>query len=195
MNSWLNAFSENSVLEYDNAMISFFSNDFLGLDADEQNEDFIKDFAKTYSKFYDLGSVLVQRTSRINRISKFGLANYSIIFGKLLYWKQIEWHIDNTEKLGIIKRNYADQRKAQRHISIRLNPKNDKTPTPKTTMYFYNGDMTGLIEFIRFKNISKINGLVPAKLKRRAKKNGKENIVWTKCRAKDTNAKVVDCFQ
>ena len=182
MNSWLNAFAEKSVTEYDNAMISFFSNDFLGLDADEQSEEFIKDFAKTYSKFYNLGSVLIQRTSRIGRISKFGLANYSIIFGKLLFWKQVDWHIDNTERLGIIKQNYATLRKAQRHISIRLNPKSDKSPTPETILYYNNGDMTGLIEFIRFKNISKINGLVPAKLKRRANVNGKENNVRTKRR-------------
>jgi hypothetical protein len=177
---WIASFSDETKQEYDNAMISFFSNDFLGLDADEQYEGVIKNFAKTYTKFYNLGSVLVQRTSRISRISKFGLANYSIIFGRLLYWKQIEWHIDNTEKLGIIKQNYADLRKAQRHISIRLNPKSDKSPTPETILYYKNGDMTGLIEFIRFKNISKINGLVPAKLKRRAITNGKENIVGTK---------------
>jgi hypothetical protein len=129
------------------------------LDVDDQNEQYVQGFVKRYSKFYNLGSVLVLRSSKNDKIDFFGnrLGNYLVIFGKALDWKEIQWHASELERLGFINRAFAKLRKFD-SITIRVNSKNKKIPPPEVIKFCNYGDMAGIIRYIRHKNICEGQG-------------------------------------
>ncbi len=136
-----------------NVVLGFTSSNFLMLDVDDLIEYYVLDFAKEYAEFYKLGSLMVLRTSESTKTDLFGnrLGNYCIIFGKPLTWKEIQWHINETKKLGIINRSFAKLRDFGT-ITIRVNSKNEKIPPPEIIRFYNNGDMTGIVAYIKHKN-------------------------------------------
>ena len=137
-----------------NVVIGFSARNFLMLDVDDQTERFTKKVIKNYAKFHDLGSVIILRTSKSNNTDLFGnrLDNFAVIFGKPLKWKGILWHISETKRLGIINRGFAKMRFLDA-ITIRVNSKNAKTPPPEVIKYYSNGEKTGILRFIKHKNL------------------------------------------
>jgi hypothetical protein len=145
-----------------NVVLGFCTNKFLMLDLDLHTEKVAKTFAKSYSQFHGLGSVLLLQTSKSTQIDFFGnkLNKYSAIFGKPLSWDEITWHVNETRRLGMIERSFLYIRKFG-SITIRVNAKNDKTPPPKTVILYKLGDMSGILQFNEFrkacKNLGKLN--------------------------------------
>lgn len=139
-----------------NIVLGFCSNTFLMLDLDLHTEAVAKAFSKSYSEFHDLGSALLILTSKSTQIDLFGnkLNKYAVIFGKLLTWDEIIWHIKEARRLGMIERSFLNLRKFG-YITIRVNAKNDKTPPPKTVALYHLGDMTGIINFNEFRKACK----------------------------------------
>jgi hypothetical protein len=148
--------------EKGNVVIGFCSDNILMLDLDLHTEETAKAFVKSYSKFHNLGSVLLLKTSDSKQIDLFRnkLNKYSAIFGKVLVWEEVLWHINETRRLGMVERSFANLRKFG-FITIRVNAKNDKTPPPKVIAYYQSGDNRGILCFLEFrkafKDIGKIN--------------------------------------
>jgi hypothetical protein len=138
-----------------NVILGYASDTALMLDVDEQIQQFVIKFAIGYTRFHKLGSVLVLRSSLSSKTDLFGnkLANFFIIFGKPLCWEEIQWHINETRRLGIINRGFATLRNYG-HIILRENSKNKKIPPPEVIKFYNNGDMTVIADFISDKNLS-----------------------------------------
>lgn len=103
-----------------------------------------------------MGSALLILTSESTQVDLFGnkLNKYGVIFGKPLTWNEILWHIKEARRLGMIERSFLNLRKFG-YITIRVNAKNDKTPPPKTVALYHLGDMTGIIQFNKFRKACK----------------------------------------
>jgi len=123
----------------------------LMLDCDLKREVEVKEFAKRYTKFHDLGSVAVFKTSNTPQVDLFGerLGNYCVIFGKKISWDEIKWHVKEIYRLGLVNKGFTALREFG-SITIRVNAKNDKIPPPRPVFYFSNGDDTGVMEFIDY---------------------------------------------
>ncbi len=145
-----------------NIVIGFCSEKFLMLDLDLHTEAVVKKFVKSYSRFHELGSVLLLRTSDSAQRDLFGneLNKYAAVFGRTLRWEEIMWHLTECRRLGMIERSFLKLRKFG-FITIRVNAKNDKTPPPKVVALYNLGDMSGIVEFEEFrkycKNLGKQN--------------------------------------
>jgi hypothetical protein len=139
-----------------NVVIGFCTACLLMLDLDLQPEAFVKKFVKKYSEAHKLGSVLLLRTSDNLTVDAFGnkLDKYSAIFGKVLSWKEIKWHLKECRRLKMIEPAFLRLRKFG-FITIRVNAKNDETPAPKIVALYNLGDITGILRFEEFRQICK----------------------------------------
>lgn len=120
-----------------NVVLGYTSDTLLMLDCDLKREDEVKEFAREYAEFHDLGSALVMITSDTGQLDLLGtpVKNYCIIFGKVLDWEEIRWHINECLRLGMINRAFAVLRDFG-SITIRVNPKNRRIPYPKKSSTF-----------------------------------------------------------
>jgi hypothetical protein len=126
------------------------------LDLDLHSEATVRDFSKRYSRFHKLGGAMLIKTSESNQIDLFGnkLNKYAVIFGRILSWEEILWHIEECRRLGMIERSFLNLRKFG-FITIRVNAKNESTPSPKIVAVYNMGDMTGISLFNEFKECCK----------------------------------------
>ena len=133
-----------------NVVLAYTSDCVLMLDCDLKRQDEVIEFAEEYAKFHDLGSSLVCETSDSSQVDLYGkrLGNYAIIFGKILGWEEIRWHIKEAYRLGMVNRGFTALRRFG-SITIRVNAKNDEIPYPKIVYYFRNGDRRGVMGFLR----------------------------------------------
>ncbi|MEM2111348.1 MAG: hypothetical protein QXX08_05670 [Candidatus Bathyarchaeia archaeon] len=127
-----------------NVVVAYTSDSVLMLDCDLKREDEVIEFAREYAKFHDLGSALVMKTSESTQVDLYGktLGNYCIIFGRILTWDEIKWHVKEAFRLGMVNKGFVIIRKFG-SITIRVNAKNDKIPPPTPVYYFSNGDKEG----------------------------------------------------
>lgn len=133
-----------------NVVLAYTTDSHLMLDCDLKREDEVVTFSEEYSKFHDLGSSGVWKTSDSPQIDLYGnrLGNYCIIFGKVLSWDEIKWHVQEVYRLGMVNKGFTALRKFG-SITIRVNAKNDKIPPPMPIYYFRNGDRRGVMAFTR----------------------------------------------
>jgi len=134
-----------------NVVIGYTTDSHLCLDCDLKPEDEVIAFSKEYAKFHNLGSSLVMETSDgKGQMDLLGrrLKNFCIIFGKIMSWEEVKWHIQEAYRLGMVHRNFLIMRKIDK-ITIRVNSKNGKKPAPKIIHYFSNGDRRGAMGFLR----------------------------------------------
>ena len=133
-----------------NVVLAYTSDRVLMLDCDLKREDEVIEFAKVYAKFHDLGSAVVFKTSDTPQVDLFGnhLGNYCSVFGKTLSWDEVQWHVKEAYRLGMVNKGFTALRQFG-SITIRVNSKNDKIPPPKPIYYFRNGDRTGVMAFTR----------------------------------------------
>lgn len=132
------------------------------LDCDLQRNDDVISFSVEYAKFHRLGSVLVALTSEARQWTydcnpRHILDNYCIIFGKILHWKEIRWHVREAYRLGMIDKGFLIIRKFG-SITERVNAKNNASPYPKPIHYFPNGDNEGIKRYLEFWNLCKTLG-------------------------------------
>jgi hypothetical protein len=116
-------------------------------------------WARTYTKFYNLGSVLIFRSSKTEETDANGypLNNYFIIFGRPLSWKEIRWHIREAYCFGIVNKQFYEMRRLG-NTTLRVSAKNSKKPQPRFVHYISNGDLTGCVEYVHLWRICrKIN--------------------------------------
>lgn len=139
-----------------NVVLGYTSSSVLMLDCDLKREEEVKAFAEECAKFYGLGSALVMRTSKSTQVDLYGrsLGNYCIIFGKILDWQEIRWHVQEAYRLGMVNRAFTALREFG-YITIRVNAKNNKIPYPESLYFFQNGDDTGIVKFLEHWNICK----------------------------------------
>jgi hypothetical protein len=132
-----------------NVVLAYTSDSLLMLDCDLKREGKVIGFSREYAKFHDLGSSVVCKTSDSSQVDLFGnrLGNYCIIFGKVLPWEEVKWHVQETYRLGMVNKGFIIIRKFG-SITIRVNSKNNKIPPPRPICYFSNGDDTGIMKFI-----------------------------------------------
>lgn len=123
----------------------------LMLDCDNVREKEVIPLVEEYAKFQELGSVLFMLSSDHKQmdLDLKPLKNFNIIFGKRVDWKEIEWHIRELLRLGVIDGKFARMREFML-TTMRVNAKNDETPPPKVFRYFSNGDDTCIMEYIDF---------------------------------------------
>jgi hypothetical protein len=76
------------------------------------------------------------------------VGNYCIIFGKVLPWDEIKWHVQEAYRLGMVDKKFREIRKFG-SITIRVNPRTTRYPPPKPLYYFRKGDSRGITAFIR----------------------------------------------
>jgi hypothetical protein len=136
-----------------NVVLAYTSDCHLMLDCDLKREDEVVLFSEEYSKFHDLGSSAVWKTSDTPQVDLYGkrLGNYCIIFGKVLSWDEIQWHIGECYRQGMVNKGFTALRKFG-SITIRVNAKNDKIPPPMPISYFSNGSKEarkGVMAFTR----------------------------------------------
>lgn len=134
-----------------NVVVAYCSDTVLMLDIDNQTKEVVKDFATKYAKFHNLGSILIMKTSERGQLDLLGnkLESFAVIFGKCpLGWEEIQWHVTEARRLGMIERSFLKLRKFG-YITIRVNPKNNKTPCPRISYYHRSGDRTGIFRYIR----------------------------------------------
>jgi hypothetical protein len=139
-----------------NVVLGFCTSHILMLDLDLHPEALVKKFVKKYSKTHKLGSVLLLKTSDTPIVDAFGnkLNKYSAIFGKVLSWKEIKWHLKECGRLKMVEPAFLRLRKFG-FITIRVNPKNDETPAPKIVALYNLGDITGILKFEEFRQACK----------------------------------------
>jgi len=132
-----------------NVVLAYTSDSLLMLDSDLKREDEVIGFSREYAEFNKLGSSAVFKTSDSSQVDLFGnrLGNYCIVFGKVLPWDEIKWHVREAYRLGMVNKGFVIIRKFG-SITIRVNSKNSKIPPPRPISYFSNVDDTGILEFI-----------------------------------------------
>lgn len=135
-----------------NVVIGFCSNNVLMLDLDLHIFAVANRFSERYAKFHKLGGYELIETSDSTQVDLLGnkLNKYAVIFGKILGWEEILWHLKECRRLGMIERSFLNLRKFG-FITIRVNAKNDKTPAPKIVALYDLGDMTGILQFEEFR--------------------------------------------
>lgn len=133
-----------------NVVLAYTSDSQLMLDCDLKTEEEVIKFARKYAKFHDLGSVAVFKTSVTCQVDMNGrrLGNYCIIFGKVLPWDEVKWHVQEVHRLGMVNKGFTALREFG-SITIRVSSKNNKIPPPKPLYYFRNGDSRGITAFVR----------------------------------------------
>jgi hypothetical protein len=133
-----------------NVVLAYTSDSQLMLDCDLKKEVEVKAFAREYAEFHNLGSSAVFKTSDTDQVDLYGnrMGNYCIIFGKVLSWDEIKWHVQEAYRLGMVNKGFTALRKFG-SITIRVNSKNNKIPPPKPIYYFRNGDNRGIAAFIK----------------------------------------------
>jgi hypothetical protein len=159
-----------------NVVLGFCSNNILMLDLDLHTEKVVFKFSKSYAVFHKLGSALLLKTSESTQIDLFGnnLSKYAVVFGALLDWEEISWHVKEARRLGMVERSFLNLRKFG-FITIRVNAKNNKIPPPKTVAFFHLGDKTGIVNFIKFSNNCKDLGRLEGNLSFKKAKPDAEN--------------------
>jgi len=135
--------------ENGNVVLGYTSDSVLMLDCDLKRKVEVIEFGKEYTLFHDLGSILTIETSKSTQLDLFGnlLGNYAIIFGKILRWEEIRWHIAECYRLGMINKAFTALREFG-SITIRVNAKNNRIPAPEIVYYFPNGDDKGVKGFL-----------------------------------------------
>lgn len=123
-----------------NVVLAYTSSSHLMLDCDLKRENEVTEFARDYALEQDLGSVAVWKTSDTAQVDLFGerLGNYCVIFGKIISWDEIKWHVQEAFRRGMVNKGFVIIRKFG-SITIRVNSKNDKIPPPMPIHYFSNG--------------------------------------------------------
>jgi len=136
-----------------NVVLAYTSSCILMLDCDLKTEEEVIEFARDYALEHDLGSVAVWKTSDSNQVDLYGnrLGNYCIIFGKIISWDEVKWHVQEAFRYKMVNKGFVIIRKFG-SITIRINAKNDKIPPPMPISYFSNGGRKarkGVIAFTR----------------------------------------------
>lgn len=133
-----------------NVVLGYTSDVTLMLDCDLKQQVVIK-FGLEYGKFHDLGGVLVAKTSESDQKDLFGnsLGNYCIIYGRLMSWEEVKWHVQEIYRLGMVNKAFTALREFG-YITIRVNAKNDRIPAPRVIHYFKIGDKRGTTRFLRY---------------------------------------------
>lgn len=123
-----------------NVVLAYTSSSILMLDCDLKTEEEVREFARDYALEQDLGSVAVWKTSDTAQVDLFGyrLGNYCIIFGKIISWDEVKWHVQEAFRNKMVNKGFVIIRKFG-SITIRVNSKNDKIPPPMPISYFRNG--------------------------------------------------------
>jgi len=126
------------------------------LDVDLQMKSFVLEFVGKYAKAHNLGGYVILETSKSTQTDLFGnqLGNFAVIFGKHLTWGEIQWHIDECLRLGIINREFAVIRKFG-SITIRVNAKNDKIPAPNVVYSKYTKKDKAVKRFLDYYEMCK----------------------------------------
>ena len=102
-----------------------------------------------------MGSVIILRISKSNNTDLFGnrLDNFAVIFGKPLKWKGILLAHKRDKKIRHYKQRLCknaifgcnnNQGKLLRTL---------KAPPPEVIKYYSNGEKTGILRFIKHKNL------------------------------------------
>lgn len=149
--------TNESPLPEGNVVSGYSSGSILMLDVDLKPIKEVMQFAKKYTKFHDLGSVLIMRTSKSSQIDliKKKLGSYCIVFGAgTLHWKEVKWHIKEAYRLGIVKKDFLSMREIEK-ITERVNAKNNTTPHPEIVFYLKKNPDEGVKRFLRFWAICK----------------------------------------
>jgi len=136
-----------------NVVLAYTSSCHLMLDCDLKREDEVVRFSEDYTKFHDLGSSGVWKTSDSSQVDLYGnrLGNYCIIFGKILSWDEVKWHVQEAFCNKMVNKGFVIIRKFG-SITIRINAKNNKIPPPMPISYFRNGgkeSRKGVMAFTR----------------------------------------------
>jgi hypothetical protein len=154
-----------------NLVIGFSTDNLLMLDCDLKTKNEVIEFAKKYSKFHDLGSALVIKTSDSNKIDQFGnrLENFAVVFGKRISREEKIWHINECYILKIINKEFAETRDFP-STSMRANAKNSRKSHPEILYFFENGDDFGVRKYLEFWNICKDLGSAKSVGKKRKKR-------------------------
>jgi len=110
------------------------------LDCDLKREEEVREFSRAYTLEHDLGTSAVFKTSDSSQVDLFGnrLGNYCIIFGKIISWNEVKWHVQEAFRNKMVNKGFVIIRKFG-SITIRINAKNDKIPPPMPISYFSNG--------------------------------------------------------
>jgi len=137
-----------------NVVVSYMSDCILMLDCDLKRQDDIIEFAREYCKTHNLLDALVMRTSECMQVDLFGepLGNFCVVFGRILQWSEIRWHVLEAFRLGMVDKGFVVIRKFQ-SITIRVSAKNNKVPYPKFVAYFDDGDSRiglGIKKFLKY---------------------------------------------
>lgn len=137
-----------------NVVVGFDANDVLMLDADLITEERAVEWAREYGKDFDLGSILIMKTSDSFQLDLYGnkLYNFCIVFGQLLPWQEIVIHVENAYKEGIVNKIFRDMRYYLGHTTERVNRKNRRISHPKYFKYIWketNGNHEGCFEYLR----------------------------------------------
>ena len=136
-----------------NVVLGYCTPTFLLLNVDNQEEELVKEFARRYSKFHDLGSALILNSSPWDgQIDLYGnkVGKFSIIFGKPIDEEEMKWHVIEARRLGMVERAFTAIRKF-RSVTIRTNAKIKKIPHPKIIAYHRNGDWTGVKHYLKLR--------------------------------------------
>lgn len=134
--------------EQGNIVLAYSGRDILMLDPDLKRKTEVIPFSEEYAKFHDLGSSAVFLSSDPLLVDLFGvrLYNFAVIFGKRLSNQEIQWHLKECLRLGMVDRAFAEVQTDIR--TIRVNAKNKLIPPPVPVHYFRNGDDTGIQDFV-----------------------------------------------
>lgn len=132
-------------------MVGFRTDSYLMLDVDLKRAEKVVEWAEQYAEAYDLGSVLIMRTSSSKQIDLFDneLDNFCIIFGQPLPWQEIRLHVEHAYEDEIVNRQFRDMRYLG-HITERVNRKNSGKDHPRVYTYFPNGNNEGCMEYLRW---------------------------------------------
>lgn len=133
-----------------NVVVAYTNSCYLMLDCDLKLKREVIRFARDYAKTYDLGSVLVFRTSESTQVDLLGrvLGNFAVIFGRRISWDEIKWHVLNAYQLGLINKGFLILRKFG-STTIRVNAKNEEIP-PLEPICYISSDKKGREGTYRF---------------------------------------------
>jgi hypothetical protein len=178
--------------ESGNIVVGYTSDSILMLDVDFKPQKEVIEFAKEYTEFHDLGSVLIIRTSESSQVDLFGnqLGNFCIIFGRILPWEETKWHIKEAYRLGMVKKNFLVMREIDL-ITIRVNAKNSEIPHPEVVYYLQKRTVKGVYKFLEYwiwhRNLGlkkvDVEELTEEKLREKEKEVKREMRQWLKIKA------------
>ena len=132
-------------------IVGYTTDCYLMIDADNKLPEEVTKWAADLTKEYNLGSVLIMKTSEHGQTDLNGkkLLNFAIVFGEKLPFQEIKQYVEKAYRDGIVDKKFWKMR-FQGITTERVTRKSASISHPKVFRYIPNGTHEGCFDYLKW---------------------------------------------